>query len=340
MPGFAPKVLIFPDVDKDGIGTYISGLERHLPVSKLAYRGKILSPGQFLASLPNGFDVIHVPHFLVPFATGKAKVVCTIQDIIPLFDESLSWLHKAYLRLRIQWSLSKADHVIFTSEATREDVASHFGKIPNHTIIPLACDDPVAPRVPDDSPYSFRYFFHVGRRRSHKNVENIILALADPTVGREVRLVLGGRKDLDDDRLIESAIKAGVGDRIHFSGYLSKEQLVSHYRHAEALVFPSLREGFGIPILEAMSHGCAVITSNCSSMPEVAGGAAVLVDPHDKSSIAKAMAALESDPVFREKLREKGFKNVQRFGWRKTAEATDEVYRRLANEDGQAEGLG
>jgi glycosyltransferase involved in cell wall biosynthesis len=258
------------------------------------------------------------------------KVVCTIQDITPMLDPAVPGPHRVYLRLRIAWSLRRASHVIFTSEATYQETVKEFGPVERHSIIPLACDDPVPEGRIGANPYPFPYFFHVGRRRAHKNVGAIIRALACQHA-RGAHLVLGGREDIGDRTLIALAAEIGVANRLHFSGFLTAEQLATHYRHAEALVFPSLMEGFGIPILESMSYGCPVITSARSSMPEVAGNAALLVEPSDPECIAFAMGRVLSEPGLRSALREKGFSNGKRFSWKFTSEETARIYHGLWN---------
>jgi glycosyltransferase involved in cell wall biosynthesis len=323
-----PKVLLFPHIEKDGIGTYIRGLDEHLTFTKLAFAGNILGPRQMLARLPSGFDVIHVPHFLVPFSARGAKVVCTIQDIIPLFNRETPFLHKLYLQIRIAWSLKRADHIIFTSNATYSEVVRKFGAVKRHSIIPLACDEPL-PTDGSPRPHAFPYFFHVGRRREHKNVPAIIHALAGPGL-EACHLVLGGRREDADESLMSLAENLGMAERIHFSGFLSREQLAAHYRHAEALVFPSLREGFGIPILEAMSYSCPVITSDLSSMPEVAGGGALLVNPTDPSAISGAMRRVLDEKGLKDALRESGRLNWKRYSWKSTAEKTRNLYLELS----------
>jgi glycosyltransferase involved in cell wall biosynthesis len=327
-PGFG-KVALYPNVRKDGIGTYILGLRRHLSIEAIDFDGNILSPKQFLKPVGAGFDIVHVPHFVVPLATGKRKVVCTIQDIIPLFDPDRSFAERTYIKMRIAWSLRRSDHVIFTSKATQDLVGKHFGLPRSASVIPLACDDPSPGSGTGPRPYPFRYFLHIGRRRSHKNVPRVLRALAE-CADRSVHLVLGGRKDKGDESIIELARSLGVEQRLHFAGFLTPEALAAHYRDAEALVFPSLMEGFGIPILEAMSHGCPVITSNLSSMPEVAGDAALLIDPLRPGEIAAAMFRLISEPGLKAELRERGHRNRNRFHWERMAEATREVYRNLS----------
>ena len=123
--------------------------------------------------------------------------------------------------------------------------------------------------------------------------------------------------------------KEGLADRVIRIGHAAKDQLRLLYSSATALVFPSLEEGFGFPILEAMSYGLPVVTSNCSSMPEVAGDAALLVDPRNPSEIAEAMRRIAEDKSLADDLRKKGFQRAKLFSWESCAKKTWEVYKEI-----------
>jgi len=327
-----PRIAIYPEVNQDGIGSYIQGIKGLLGVATIPYSGNILSPGQFFHKLPQGFDLIHIPHSLVPFSRRRVKIVCTIQDIIPVVAHGhLGYFKEKYLRFRIAWSLRKADHLIFTSQSTLNDVRRVFGAIGSFSVIPLAMEPPLPTDGIPESMYPFPYYFCVGRRRGHKNVEGILRAFAKVASHTQSHLIFGGKEDIHDTQWKVLAERLGIAARIHFTGFLSKEQLAGHYRHAVCLVFPSLYEGFGLPILEAMSYGCPVITSDMSSMPEVAGGAALLVDPRDVDAIVLAMTRLAEDLNLRSVLKAKGFENCRRFSWEKTARETAAVYQKTLN---------
>jgi len=324
------NAVIYPEITQDGIRTYIRNINKFLDLPVMPCRSHILSPRQFLGGVPKGFDLVHVPNFLVPLNSGNAKIVCTIQDIIPIVARgNLNMLQEQYVHFRIRWSVKKADHLIFTSESTLRDVEMVFGKVKSYSVIPLGVDDPISSDQIPGSPYPFPYFFSVGRRRKHKNIEGILRAFAQAMQGTEARIVFGGKEDIHDADWRRLAQNLGIGDRVRFSGFLTREELAAHYHHALGLVFPSLYEGFGLPILEAMSYGCPVIASNLSSMPEVAGEAALLVDPHDHKAIAGAMVRMARENDLREKLIEKGHANLKRFSWETTARRTAEVYNRL-----------
>ncbi|WP_233202673.1 glycosyltransferase family 1 protein [Limnohabitans sp. JirII-31] len=326
-----PRVVFYPAIHGDGIGTYIEGIRGILKVDILDGPGSILSLKTFFCPVPTGYDIVHVPNFLVPFLKRKSKVVCTIQDIIPILKcGNLSLLKRAYMFLRIWWSLYYSDHIIFTSENTRNDVLRIFRKVGPYSIIPLSMDSPLIFNNAPESLLTFSYCFSVGRRRNHKNTEGIIRSFAKAAPLTSLHLVFGGKEDIEDSRWRSLADELGIKDRVHFSGFLSSIELATYYANASSLLFPSLYEGFGLPILEAMSYGCPVITSKTSSMPEVAGGAAILVDPLNYDEIAESIVLIEKDSVLRAKLISLGFENCKKYSWEKVAEATSFVYRNIS----------
>lgn len=321
------RIAIYPDVKQDGIGTYVRWITSILGIEAISSEAGILSVRQFIGGLPAGFDLIHVPHFVVPMRRNSGRLVCTIHDIVPvLAPAGVGAIRSRYLRFRIGWSLRQADHIIFTSESSRLAVEKIFGPVRRFSVIPLAAE----PALPTDSlpatAYDFPFFLSVGRRRYHKNIDGMLKALAVLSDETACHLVFVGRPDVQDARWKALARELGVVDRVHFTGALSREELAAHYLAAVCLLFPSRYEGFGLPILEAMTYGCPVITSNRSSMPEVAGDAAVLVDPEDPTAIAQALRRVANDRGLRDDLIARGRERSRLFSWENTARATAAVY--------------
>ncbi|MBI2020069.1 glycosyltransferase family 4 protein, partial [Candidatus Daviesbacteria bacterium] len=147
-------------------------------------------------------------------------------------------------------------------------------------------------------------------------------------LGGELKLVIAGQKGWLFDEIYKLPKKLGIEDRVKFLGYVADEELPALYSGAQALVFPSLFEGFGLPILEAQASGCPVITSNISSMPDVAGKGAIYVDPYNTDDIVDAMIRVKGKEE-REKLIKKGFENIKRFSWEKCAAQTLEVFEQV-----------
>jgi glycosyltransferase involved in cell wall biosynthesis len=199
---------------------------------------------------------------------------------------------------------------------------------------------PTEPAEPASGPAP-AYLLYVGTLQPRKNLSRLIEAFArlagapafaDVQQSDSLRLVLAGRRGWLYDDLVAQVERLGLAGRVFFPGYVADADLPALYSGALAFVFPSLYEGFGLPVLEAGACGVPVITSNTSSLPEVAGDAALLVDPHDVDAIAEAMYRLVTDEALRAELVRRGFENVKRFSWEKCARETlavlEEVGRR------------
>jgi alpha-1,3-rhamnosyl/mannosyltransferase len=199
--------------------------------------------------------------------------------------------------------------------------------------------DPVPPATPEEQQTfrqhvlglqpNERFFLSVGAIQVRKNIANIVLALKQLP---DYRLVLAGADGYGAEAIHSLIAREGLSGRIVRTGHASRETLRLLYSTATAQVFPSLEEGFGMPILEAMSCGLPVITSNCSAMPEVAGDAAVLVDPRNVSEIAEAMRRVAKDEPFAADLQRRGRARAKQFTWARCAAQTWDVYREALGE--------
>ena len=170
----------------------------------------------------------------------------------------------------------------------------------------------------------FPYLLCVSNRKRHKNEFRVVEAFARARLAAEIRLVFTGKPT----RTRRVHRTARVTSRVHFTGVVPEVKLPSLYRGAEALIFPSLYEGFGLPFVEAMACGTPVLTSNITAMPEVAGGAALLVDPTSVEQIAAATGKIVNDTSLREQLREKGLARAAQFSWFSTAARVHELLTR------------
>ena len=288
-------------------------------------------------------DVFHgLDHAGIPFFFKKGKYVITIHDVISLV---LPWAFPLKRRLVLTAALSRirrqADRVIVPSEAVREDVVRYLqvdrGRI---AIIPYGCEERFRP-VGD--PKSFeavkrkyglpdRYVLFLGTLEPRKNVAMLVRAfslLHADQLGQDLKLVIAGGRGWGYEGLFETVEALGLYDHVIFTGFVEDDDLPDLYRGAHLFVYPSLYEGFGLPILEAMASGVPVIASHTSSMPEVAGDAALLVDPHDPEALASAMASVLGDEELREAFRQKGVARVKCFSWEAVARKTLEVYQAL-----------
>lgn len=233
----------------------------------------------------------------------------------------------------------KASKIIAVSQSTKKDIIRLLG-IEKDKIIVIyeASNLGMYSRKNDDisnsdifKKYSVQkpYFLYVGEKRPHKNLERLIKAFAifkEKHDSRNISLVLTGKKYSTYHEYITTAESLGVKDSLIFTGFIPEKYLKTIYSEAEALLLISFYEDFGIPILEAMECGIPVITSNISSMPEVAGEAALLVDPNNIQEIVEKMNNIVNSKILRKQLIERGFKRVKQFSWERTAKQTLKVY--------------
>jgi glycosyltransferase involved in cell wall biosynthesis len=272
-------------------------------------------------------DVLFVPAHVLPLVHPRVSLV-TVHDLGYLvFPEAHPWRQRLYLDLSTRWNVRAAAHVLADSEATKADLVTRYRTPPGKiTVAYPGIDESLAP-VDDlaevdaaKARYGIAgdYFLYLGTLQPRKNLARLIAAFA--TLGleyqeRRVTLVLAGKRGWLCDGLFAQVRDMGLEGRVIFPGYLPNEDKAPLLSGALAFVFPSLYEGFGLPVLEAQACGCPVITSTTSSLPEVAGDAALLVDPLDTGAIAASMARVAADPAEREGLIERGLVNVRRFSW-------------------------
>ena len=253
-------------------------------------------------------------HFvkMIVLATVFVSVpfVVTIHDLIHLHHRNP--LGRLYARSMIGRAVRKSRAVFTVSHAVRDEIASLFGHDDKIFVTPNGVD-PVFTSA--GAKADGRYFLFVGNDKRHKNVDRLVEA-----VPRDVQLVLAGG----------SFERFRSRERVVLAGFVPSEQLAALYRGAIALVLPSLEEGFGLPALEAMACGTAVITSNARSLVEVTGDAAIHVDGQSVASIADAMTRVMRDERSRAAMIDRGSQRAREFTWRRCAEITREIYRRIA----------
>jgi glycosyltransferase involved in cell wall biosynthesis len=262
---------------------------------------------------------------------SQCRSVVTVHDLIPLrFPRPFSPLTR-YCRHYLPLVLQEAEHIICNSQATANDLVDFFG-IPAHRITPilLAHDaNNFRPLFLSDNGGNYPpYFIYVGRQDPHKNLARLIEAFATIINSNclDYELWIVGSPDRRYTPKLKAQIRGlGVEKQVKFLNYLPYEKLPVLLNQAIALVFPSLWEGFGFPVLEAMACGTPVITSNLSSLPEVAGEAALLVNPYEIKEIAAAMAEVGKDAQLRSHLSRLSLERASQFSWKKTAGETQLV---------------
>jgi glycosyltransferase involved in cell wall biosynthesis len=268
------------------------------------------------------------PGFNGPIRCPIPFVFC-IHDLIHLrFPGESSVVRRAYYRWVVRPASTRAFRVITGSEFSRRTILDWSG-LPADRVaaVGYGVSGIFSPEGPRHDP-GFPYFLFVGRKEPHKNLPRLTAAFAASRSSRAIRLVFSGPQDR---RVVELAERHRVRDAVSFTGVLTDRELAACYRGAVALAFPSLYEGFGLPIIEAMACGVPVLTSNVTAMPEVAGDAALLVDPTSTEAIAQALDRLAGDSALRSTLSARGLARASRFSW-------DAVVRRIRQVLEQAPG--
>jgi glycosyltransferase involved in cell wall biosynthesis len=297
-------------------------------------------------------DLLFVPSHVLPLLHPRRSVV-TVHDLGFLYHpEAHTLSQNLYLRWSTRHNARAATRILADSEATRRDLVHHYS-IPDSKIAVVypGRDETLAP-VTDPAQLSAvrarygltgPYLLYVGTLHPRKNLVRLVQAFGSllrsstdgprtPMAG--LQLVLAGQRGWLYDDILAQVRKLGLSDHVVLTGYIPDADLPALLSGALAFVFPSLYEGFGLPLLEAMACGTPVLCSDASSLPEVAGDAALLVDPRDTEALADALARLVVDEGLRRELVERGFRQMQRFSWRRCAEEAlsvlEEVGRGLA----------
>ena len=284
----------------------------------------------------NSFSLYHETAF-TPAAVKYVPQIITIHDLSltkfrEMHPKERVWFSDFFLKRRIQY----ASHVITVSDFIRSEIC-HELRLPADkvTAIPEAPDPFFFPRerekarrVAEALGLPRDYILFVGTLEPRKNLSLMIKAAA--ACESDIPIVLVGWEGWGGDPWLEMVKDQGLRNRIFTTGYVDEETLACLYSNALALVFPSLYEGFGLPVLEAMACGCPVICSDAASLPEVAGDAALFIDPYEVDGLTAAMDKLVNDSTLRSDLRHKGFERVAQFSWKRAAEETLDVFRKMA----------
>jgi glycosyltransferase involved in cell wall biosynthesis len=281
-----------------------------------------------------GLDLLHCPAALAPVRSSVPTVI-TLHDVLGL--DHPEWFTRAlalHSRLVLAPALRRADGVLVPSTHTRDRLVAQLGADPARVqLVPLGVDRRFSPGDPPDGllerlGLEASYVLTVGTLQPRKNVETALHAFERlVAAGAEHQLALVGDRGWRDEALAELIRNSPAADRIVVTGRVNDDDLIGLYRGADCFVYPSRYEGFGLPPLEAMACGTAVISSNRTSLPEVVGDAGLLVDPDDVGAIERALSELLSSPERRGELVERGRRRAAEFTWRRCAELTAEVYR-------------
>ncbi|MGQ9466499.1 MAG: glycosyltransferase family 4 protein [Anaerolineae bacterium] len=281
-----------------------------------------------------GADLAHGPVFVGPLM-APCPVVVTVHDLSFLrYPHLVRPANRFYLRLFTRLSVRRAQRVIAVSAHTAEETVRLLGvarekiRVVYHGVDPifrpLAAEEVAAFRARRGLPDRFVLF--VGTLEPRKNLVRLIEAFARSGVDAETALVLVGARGWYDDEVFATVERLGLSSRVHFPGYVPNDELPLWYNAARVFAYPSLYEGFGLPVLEAQACGTPVLTSSVSALPEAAGNGALRVDPYDVEAIAEGLRSLLTDETLREVLRRRGLEHAAQFSWPRTAAETVTVY--------------
>ncbi len=286
----------------------------------------------------DNLDLFHAQFIVPPFL--KCKSVTTIPDIaFEHYPQFFSAYQRAWSKVLIRRSAKRADHIITVSEYSKKDLVETYGiREEKITVTHEGAGKEFVPierqKAKDEIARKYRiagdFILYLGRLQARKNLMRLVNAYSlVRKAGFNHRLVLAGQQDSFFQPVLARVRELKLENDISFPGYVAAEDVPTFYNAAEVFVYPSLYEGFGLPLMEAMACGVPVVTSRASSLDEVAGDAAVLVDPLDELSIAEALKNVLNDPELRKRLGQAGLKRSRLFSFERAARQTLDVYERV-----------
>ncbi len=285
-------------------------------------------------------DVFHSPNYFLPPTRG-AKGIITIHDItFKRFPETQTRSDTRYANKWVPEALKMANGIITDSQSAKRDIIELLG-VPENKIDVIygAVDQRFLPindiQILQEVKMKYnlpeKFLLYVGTLEPRKNISGLLQAFAILRQNISYKLVIAGGKGWLYDEIFEIVRKLNLTEDVIFAGYVPDEDLPAFYNLADLFVFPSLYEGFGLPPLEAMACGVPVVCSNTSSLPEVAGDVAIMVDPYDVEGLAEAMHKILADVTLQQKMRAKGLKRAKLFSWEEAAKKTLAVYRKVTS---------
>jgi glycosyltransferase involved in cell wall biosynthesis len=284
-----------------------------------------------------GADLHHALAFVAP-ALCPVPHVATIYDLSFIhYPERLSRARRLYLTHFTRQTCARARRLIAISRSTARDLTVVYGIPPDRIDLALPGYDRAAfhPLLPDETAafrarkgLPDRFWLFIGTLEPRKNLLTLLEAYASLPAADRLPLIVAGGKGWDYQPIFDAVERWRLSELVHFPGFLPADELTFWYNSAEAFVYPSIFEGFGLPVLEAMACGTPVLTSDTSSLPEVLGDAGALLPPDDPAAWAEALRRARHDAAWRAEARARGLARAESFSWDETARATVASYRR------------
>lgn len=321
---------LLPGLEEVAVNVYA---DRVRPLAKL-YWPNVTLPAH---AMTDRFDLVHCTTPYGTFRKTGYKNVITVCDVTPLlFPEAHGRMNVWHHRYALPAILERADRIITISEASKLDIIRHYRVSEKKISVTLLAADEKFRPVPAGAASSSiesipgPYILNVGTLEPRKNLAGLLRAFADArSKGMPHTLVVCGAPGWGRSPLAGLMRELALDNAVVFTGFVEDADLTHLYAGADFFVYPSLYEGFGLPVLEAMACGTPVITSNVSSLPEVAGDAALLVDPRSMKELSGAMLKLTGDANLRTAMRDRGIIQAARFSWERTAQETWELYENM-----------
>jgi glycosyltransferase involved in cell wall biosynthesis len=325
------------------------------PASNFAWRPSRISPLWYArlwhrAQLPIPIETIigkvnlyHATDFVLPPTLPQTRTLLTVHDLsFERVPDAASPSLKTYLKAVVPRSVRRAHHILADSTATKSDLVELYNTPPDKITVLFSGVEARFQRVSEAAARqaarqkyrlpSIPFIFSVGTVQPRKNYGRLIEALARLRQhGHDFDLVIAGGRGWLEDPIYKTLLVTGMTEHVHFIGFTDDEDLPALYSEAACVAIPSLYEGFGIPVLEAMACGTPVVTSNTSSLPEVAGDAALLITPTNLDELTDALERLLTDSTLRDDLIRRGLERAQQFTWDKAAQQLQQIYGFLTN---------
>lgn len=332
---------------KDKVNTYTIYLPmsptKDLPEESSNWKYKVVKGNRLwtLNALTKAVNHDHLDLFFNP--THYSPLFLNCPQIISILDVSYKYFPELFKKKDLyklsiwgKYSVKKAAHIVTISDSSKDDIMKEYrvneAKI---SVIPVGIKEidkshMTKKELAEKFNISNPYILYVGTLQPRKNLVRLIEAFSK-IKENNTDLVIVGKKGWQYEEILQAPEMYGVSEKVHFLENVTNEDLPGFYEHAVCFVLPSLYEGFGLPVLEAMKYGCPVVTSNISSLPEAGGDAAEYFNPEDVAEITKVLEKVISDKQLRERMIKKGQAHIQNFSWEKSAEKVLKVFEEVVN---------
>ncbi len=343
LPATAPDLELHAYTGESRATEMLNALHIHLthwhtekPTTRILWE-QFIFPFEIVRLRPH---LTHSLAFASSLLSGIPSVVTVYDLSFILYPEYFRTANRTYLKWATRQSVARAQHIITISESTKRDLIHLFAISANKIeVIPPGVEPEFFEEVEGPALEQFcrgknlpeHFVLFIGTQEPRKNIPALIRAFAQAKshVHLPHRLVIAGGRGWLDDAIERTIEELDLQHDVIRPGFVAQEELPLWYRAADAFVYPSQYEGFGLPPLEALAAGTPVITSNCSSLPEVVGDAALLIAPRDQEGLAQALERVLTEPSLREELSMRGRARAREFTWARTAQDTARVYRRV-----------